>query len=68
MAPIKARYNPLLTLQLFLLIADHTDGAAACLQASWKGFRSYMTQLYNKVDELMEKDVDEYCIGGCLDV
>jgi len=32
------------------------------LHASRKGFKSQVTRLYNKVDELMEKEVDKYSI------
>jgi len=32
------------------------------LHASRKGFKSHVTCLYNKVDELMEKEIDKYSI------
>ena len=34
----------------------------AHLQASHKGFKSYITQLQNKVDDLIDKEVDEYLV------
>ena len=33
------------------------------LQASRKGFKSHMTRLYNKVDELIDNEVDEYSVA-----
>ena len=33
------------------------------LQASRKGFKSHVTRLYNKVDELMSKEEDEYSVA-----
>ena len=33
------------------------------LQASRKGFKSHVTRLYNKVDELIDNEVDEYSVA-----
>ena len=33
------------------------------LQASCKGFKSHVTRLYNKVDELIDNEVDEYSVA-----
>ena len=33
------------------------------LQASRKGFKSHVTRLYNKVEELIDNEVDEYSVA-----
>ena len=45
-----------------LLIAKHAGQMEelAHLLGSRKGYKSHLTQLYNKVDELLDKEVEEF--------
>ena len=36
----------------------------AGLQASWSRFKGHVTQLYVKIDELLDKEVDNYSISS----